>query len=93
MLTSDELEFFTKNKDRILDLIRAVDQHENIRAIIGPGQVLLYPHLAPDYERSHDLMSRLSAALREPGVNVGPLNNHDDLPKRFGISSTVVMSC
>ena len=97
MLTPEELKFFTENKDKITDLIRAVDHHEQIRAQIGPGNILGYPHLIPDYTRAHDIMSRLSLDLQmsiAPNyVNVGPLNAYDELPARFTFTTTIVGSC
>lgn len=95
MLTPDELKFFTDNKDKIYDLIRAVDQHEGIRATVGAGNVIGYPHLVPDYLRSHDLMSRLSYDLVGKGLfsPIGPLDDHKDVPERFTFHITTVMSC
>ena len=95
MLTPDELQFFTDNKDKIYDLIRAVDQHEAIRATVGAGNVIGHPHLVPDYLRSHDLMSRLSYDLvgkRSLGF-LGPLDNHQDVPERFSFNIMCATSC
>ena len=99
MLTPEELKFFTDNKDRILDLIRAVDKHEGIRAIIGPGNVAGHPEFIPDYTRSHEVMSRLSSYLYFQGglgiANTGPLSDHNDLPDRFTLEhmTPIVGSC
>ena len=94
-LSPKELEFFIENKERIFDLIRAVDQHENIRAIVGAGNVIGHPHLVPDYLRSHDLMSRLSQYLVGKGLLgvVGPLNSHEEIPERLTFNATCAMSC
>ena len=97
MLNSDELEFFEENKDKIYDLIRAVDQHENIRAIVGPGNVMDHPHLVLDYFRAHDVMSRLSQYLHGEallGLNsAGPLDDHKDAPQRFSFNPLIRGSC
>ena len=95
MLTSDELKFFTDNKDKIYDLIRAVNQHEHIRDIVGPGNVIGHPHFVPDYLRSHDLMSRLSYDLNSRGQLgvVGPLDDHQDVPKRIAFNILTAHSC
>jgi hypothetical protein len=94
-MTENELKFFEENKDKIYDLIRAVDQHENIRAIVGAGNVIGHPHLVPDYMRSHDIMSRLSQYLLMRGLLgiVGPIDNHQDITERLTFSSIVAMSC
>lgn len=96
-MTPEELKFFTENKDKIFDLIRAVDQHEDIRMQVGPGNVIGYPHLVPDYLRAHDIMSRLSQFLRNEarmGVfNSGPLDDHKDILPRFGFNQMIPTSC
>ena len=92
MLTDLERKFFEENKERIFDLIRAVDQHEHIRSVVGAGLVSNHPHLLPDYERCHDIMSRLSYFLAVH-PNLGPIDNHPDLPERPSWDSTVGASC
>ena len=97
MLNPSELQFFTDNKDKIFDLIRAVDQHEQIRAMVGPGNILGHPHLVADYTRAHDVMSRLSYDLElriDPHrLNVGPLDDHKDILPRLTFTQTIVGSC
>lgn len=97
MLNPSELKFFTDNKERIFDLIRAVDQHENIRSIIGPTSIEYHPQFIPDYVRAHDIMSRLSYYLRsymDPHtINLGPKHNHIDIPDRIGLDLAIKMSC
>lgn len=97
MLNPSELQFLTDNKEKIFDLIRAVDQHERIRAQIGPGNILGHPDLLPDYTRAHDIMSRLSQDLQariDPHrPNIGPLDDHKDVPIRFHFTTTVAVSC
>jgi len=95
-LTNSEMEFFAQNKEKIYDLIRAVDQHEHIRAMIGAASIEHHPHLEPDYVRAHESMSRLSKNLGEQlfmGVALGPLNDYSDLPLHLGVSRTIIGSC
>lgn len=97
MLNPSELQFFTDNKEKIMDLIRAVDQHEQIRAMVGPGNILGHPHLVADYTRAHDIMSRLSSYLQsriDPyRINVGALDEHMDVLPRLTFTQTIVGSC
>ena len=96
-MTENELKFFEENKERIFDLIRAVDKHENIRLTIGAIQIQYFPHLLPDYGRAHDVMSRLSQHLHGAALlglnNVGPLDDHSDLPERLQWTPTIIGSC
>lgn len=97
MLNPSELKFFTDNKERIFDLIRAVDQHENIRSIIGPTSIEYHPQFIGDYVRAHEIMSRLSSHLysyMDPHtINFGPQNDHIDIPDRIGLDLSIKMSC
>lgn len=97
MLSENELKFFEENKERIFDLIRAVDQHESIRLTIGAVAIHNFPHLLPDYGRAHDIMSRLSQHLHGAALlglnNIGPLDNHSDLPGRSQWVPTIIGSC
>lgn len=88
-----ETEFVLKNQQMILDLIRAVYLHENLRGQHGPGLGAL---MDSRYVTAHSIMSKLS---RELGSELhfqdleAMAERYKDLPEHIAFNTLIGISC
>jgi len=89
----DESVFVVENRQKIIDLIRAVYIHETIRAEFGPG---LGAQGDFRYTTAHSLMSKLSRELGRT-LQLSDLDviaeRYKGLPEHLGYSNLVAISC
>lgn len=88
-----ESEFLAENQKMVLDLIQAVNAHEQIRGMYGVG---MGAFLDARYVAAHSIMSKLSRELgaRLQGRDLDAMvEKYKDLPEHITFSNDIAISC
>lgn len=88
-----ESEFLAENQQMVLDLIQAVNAHEQIRGMHGAGMGAL---MDARYVAAHSVMSKLSRELgaRLQGRDLDAMvEQYKDLPEHITFDLPIAISC